>query len=158
MFMHVRLQLTFSHAWTCTYVQVEVERKTLDCVCCNPGVILIHDSFTGWLRPYLSQFIDPNQMVASILRILIIMYSLWMAATMPHISCIWTIILYLSMQILGGSYMCSCKAFHPSLSLGPHALRGICYTVICHHWSPSLLPLFSYIGGYIPGPVSSNIA
>ena len=24
--------------------------------------------------------------------------------------------LYLSMQILGGSYMCSCKAFHPSLS------------------------------------------
>jgi len=154
--MHVRLQLTFSHAWTCTYVRVEVERKTLDCVCCNPGVILIHDSFTGWLRPYLSLFIDPNQMAASILRILIIMYSLWMAATMPHISCIWTIILYLSMQILGGSYICSCKALHLSLSLEAHALGGICYAVICHRWSPSLLPLLSHIGGHIYGPVTSD--
>lgn len=25
-----------------------------------------------------------------------------------------------------------CKAFHPSHSLGLHALGGICYTVICH--------------------------
>ena len=65
--------------------------------------------------------------------------------------------LYLSMQILGGSYMCSCKEFHPSLSLGPHALGGICYTVICHHWSSSLLPLIPYIGGRISGPVNSDI-
>ena len=32
------------------------------------------------------------------------------------------------------------KNFIP-LSLRPHALGGICYTVICHHLSPSLLPL-----------------
>ena len=32
------------------------------------------------------------------------------------------------------------KHFTP-LSLGLHALGGICYTAICHHLSPSLLPL-----------------
>src|ERR1700733_1237816 len=32
------------------------------------------------------------------------------------------------------------KHFTP-LSLMPHALGGICYTVICHRLSPSLLPL-----------------
>jgi len=28
--------------------------------------------------------------------------------------------------------VCSYKAFHPSISIGPHALGGICYTKICH--------------------------
>ena len=31
-----------------------------------------------------------------------------------------------------------------------------CYTVICHHWSPSLLPLLSHIGGHIYFPVTSD--
>ena len=35
------------------------------------------------------------------------------------------------------SWTRSRKAFHPSLSLGPPSLRGICYTVIFHRpWNP----------------------
>ena len=41
---------------------VEMERKTLDCVYCNPGCIVdyyhyVHDSLIGWMRPYLSLFV-----------------------------------------------------------------------------------------------------
>ena len=43
--------------------------------------------------------------------------------------------LYFSTQVFrlrSFSWTRSRKAFHPSLSLGPHALGGICYTAICH--------------------------
>ena len=41
MFMHVRLQLIYSHAWTCTLVRVEMERKTLDFFCWGLGCDLV---------------------------------------------------------------------------------------------------------------------
>ena len=113
-----------------------MERKTLDFVCWNPGYDFVDSCYmthsldgcdhtwvyasilTGWLRPYHGS------------RLLCIL--LWMAATIPHISCTWAISCISLCRFSGGSCMCSCKAFHPSLSLGPHALGGICYTVICH--------------------------
>ena len=61
---------------------VEMERKTLDCVCCNPGCDFLdyydylHDSLIGWLRPYLSLFIDPYWMAVSMPWILAIVYSI----------------------------------------------------------------------------------
>jgi len=85
---------------------------------------------TGWLHPYLG-----SRLLCTLL---------WMTAPIPHISCTWDISCTSLCRFSGGSvfsYACSCKAFHPSLSLGPHALGGICYTVICHRLSPSLLPL-----------------
>ena len=146
MFMHVRLQLLYSHAGTCTLVRVEMERKTLDLACLNPGCDFVeyHDYcmthlldgcdhawvysliLTGWLRPYLG-----SRLLCTLL---------WMAAPIPHISCTWDISCISLCRFSGGnvfSCACSCKAFHPSLSFRPHALGGICYTVICHRVSPS---------------------
>ena len=73
---------------------------------------------TRWMRPYYGSILSCTL--------------LWMAATMPHMSYVW-VISCLFTQILGSSYMCSCKTLHPSLSFGTHALWGICYTVIFHH-------------------------
>ena len=129
---HVRLQLTCSHAWACTCVRIEMERKTLDCVCCNPGVILIHDSFTGWLRPYQSLFIDPNQMAASILQILIIIHSVngWLRPY--HIHHVFELSYCISpCRFLAAVGYDLVKHF-TSLFLEAHALGGICYAVICH--------------------------
>ena len=119
-----------------------MERKTLDCVCCNPGCdfvdyyVWLHDSLTGWLWPYLILFIDPHWMVAPMPWIWIIVYSVMDGCThTAYISCIWDISCTSPRRFSDAgvfSWTRSRKAFHPSLSLGPHALGGICYTIICH--------------------------
>ena len=124
-------------------VQVEMEHKTLDFVCCNPGYDFVdyydwlHESLTGWMRPYLSLFIDPHWMAASIPWIWIIIFSVMDGcAHTTYISCIWDISCTSSRRFSDGgvfSWTCSRKAFHPSLTFGPRTLGGICYTVICHH-------------------------
>ena len=53
-----------------------------------------------------------------------------------YISCIWDISCTSPRRFSNDevfSWTRSRKAFHPSLSLRPHALGGIYYTVICHH-------------------------
>ena len=124
------------------FVRVEMERKTLDCVCCNPGFDFVdyydylHDSLTRWLRPNLSLFIDPHWMAASMPWIWIIVYFVMDGcAHTTYISCIWDISFTSSCGFSDSgvfSWTRSRKAFHPSLSFGPHTLGGICYTVICH--------------------------
>ena len=141
MFLHVRLQRIYSHAWTCTLFEsrwsvrpcillVEIQAAIL-------WIIMIgymthsldgcdHTWFylsilNGWLRPYLGS------------RLLYTL--LWMVAPIPHISCIWDISCNPLRRFSDGSVFSwtrSRKAFHPSLSFGPHALGGICYTVIFH--------------------------
>ena len=45
----------------------------------------LHDSLIGWLQPYLSLFIDPHWMAASIPLMWIIVYSVMDATPIPHI-------------------------------------------------------------------------
>ena len=149
MFLHVRLQLTYSHAWTCTLfgsrwstrpwiVSVLIQAAILWIImiiymthwldgCDHTWVYL--SILTGWLHPYLG-----SQLLHTLL---------WMAAPMPRIY-----IMYLRHQLYFAPQVfwwqcfqsaCSHKAFHPSLSLRPHALGGICYIAICHrpYHSPS---------------------
>jgi len=76
----------------------------------------------GWLHPYLG-----SRLLCTLL---------WMAVPIPHISCTWNISCTSPCKFSNDSVFsctCSCKAFHPSISLRPHALGGICYTAICHH-------------------------
>ena len=90
----------------------------------------------GWLRPYLSLLVDPY-------------FSGWMRPYLGshhfstfygwlhpyHISCIREISCICTRRSSDSSVFSwtrSHKAFHPFLSLGPHALRGICYTSFCH--------------------------
>jgi len=82
---------------------------------------------TRWLRPYYGSRLSCTL--------------LWMAATIPHISCTWAISCLSQCRFSATVTYVLVKHFTP-LSLGPHALGGICYTVICHHFSPSLLLLF----------------
>jgi len=141
MFMHVRLQLLYSHAWTCT---------------------LFRSRWTA--RPWILSV----RVQAVILWIIMIITWLihWMAATMPESiyrpsldGCTHT--LDLDYYVLCYGWLCPyhihhvfeisvvllhtgfptvvfsvghvlVKYFHPSISLGPHALGGICYTAICH--------------------------
>ena len=97
-------------------------------------------------------------MATSMPQIWIITYSVMDGcAHTTYISCIWDIICtYLRRFSSGGvfSWTRSRKAFHPSLSLGPHALGGICYTTIFHH--PCNSPSRT-IGGLIPWLVSSDM-
>lgn len=164
MFMHVRLQLLYSHAWTCTFVQVKMECKTTDFVCSNPGCNFVdyHDCcmnrsldgcahawvysliLTGWLRPCLGSRLLCNL--------------LWMAAPIPHTSYTWDISCTSLCRFSSGSVFscaCSCKEFHPlsqaSCFMG-HLLRS--------NLSSSLTVLVTplpHSGGHIPGPVRSEI-
>ena len=143
--------LTSAHLFTCLnlyFVRVEMERKTLDCVCCNPGCDFVdyydylHDLFNGWLRPYLSLLIDPHWMAVPIPWIWIIVYSVSDGcAHIAYTSCTWDIS-FISLRRFSNDGVSVghvlVKHFTP-LSLGPHALGGICYTVICHrpYHSPS---------------------
>ena len=140
MFLHVRLQLTYSHAWTCTMFGSRWSARP--CIL-SVGIQAadfvdyydwLRDSLTGWLRPYLSLFIDPHWMAVSIPWIWIIVYSVMDGcAHTAYISCIWDISCISSRRFSNGgvfSWTRSCKAFHPSLR--PHALGGICYIVIFH--------------------------
>ena len=76
-------------------------------------------------------------MAASIPWIWIIVYSVMDGCIhTAYISCIWDISCNSSHSFSNNgvfSWTHSCKAFHPPLSLRPHALGGICYTTICHH-------------------------
>ena len=145
--MHVRLQLMYSHAWTCTLFG------------------------SGWsARPWI---LSIGIQAAILWTIMIITWLIhWMAVTMPesihrspldgcahtldldycvlcygwmrpyhiyHVLEISVVLLYAGFPVVVRA--CSCKEFHPSLSLRPHALGGICYIVICQRLSPSLLPL-----------------
>ena len=89
------------------------------------------------MQPYLSLFTDPHWMATSMRWIWIITYFVIDGcAHTTHISCIWDISCTSLRRFSDGgvfSWTRSRKAFHPSLSFGPHALGGICYTVICHH-------------------------
>ena len=69
-----------------------------------------------------------------------VLYHGWLSPY--HISCIWDISCICLRRFSDDNFFSwahSRKAFHPSLSLGPHALRVICYTAICHrpYHSPS---------------------
>jgi len=124
------------------FVRIEMERKTLDFFCQSPGCNFVDyydyymthsldgynhawvylSTLTGWLHPYLG-----SRLLCTLL---------WMVAPIPHTSCSWDISCTSPRRFSGGGvfgWTCSCKAFHPSISLGPHALGGICYTTICHY-------------------------
>ena len=91
----------------------------------------------GWLRPYLSLFVDPYcWMDASIPRISVLTWSIMDGCAHTTYSCIRDINCTCSCRSFDDDVLvwaCSHKAFHPSLSLGPHALRGICYTTFFHY-------------------------
>ena len=123
------------------YVRVEMEHKTPGFVWWNPGY-----GFCGlsWLSTWLIYWMDatiPESIYRSSLDGCIhasdldygILYYGWLHPY--HISCIWDISCTCLRNFFDGSVFSwtrSHKAFHPSLSLGPHALGGICYTIICH--------------------------
>ena len=150
MFMHVRLQLLYSHAWTCTLFESRWSARPWILSVRIQATIFVdyHDYYmthsldgcdhawvhssilTGWLRPCLG-----SRLLCTLL---------WMAVPIPHISCTWDISCTSLCRFSGDSVFictCFCKAFHPSLSFGLHALGGIYYIVICHCFSPSQLPL-----------------
>ena len=97
-------------------------------------------------------------MAASMPWIWIIVYSIMDGCThTTYISCIWDISCTSLRRFSDGgvfSWTRSRKAFHHSLSLGPHALGGLCYTAICH--CPCNSPSRK-IGGLISWPMSSEI-
>ncbi len=119
---------------------------------------LLYDSFTGWLRPCLSLFINPHWMAASIPWIvdLQVIPFIWMVVPMPWISshspcypdgCVHTVdscfdmryvYVYASLICRSPDSVCPppCQKLvkhpnHHSLFC-LHALGGICYTIFCH--------------------------
>ena len=148
--MHVRLQLIYSHAWTCTLVRVEMERKTLDFVCWNPGcdlwIIMIITWLIHWMVVTMPESIYPSSLDGCAhtldLDSCVLCYGWLHPYHIYHVLEISVVLLHAGSPAAVFSVThVLVKSFHPSLSLEPHALGGICYTVICHHWSPSLLPL-----------------
>ena len=131
MFLHVRLQLTYLHAWTCTFFGSRWSaRPWIVFVVIQAAIVYyyhyVHDSLIGWLRPYL---------------ILFIWSSLDGWAHTAYTSCTWDISsIFLRRFSDGGASVeyVLVKHFTP-LSLRPHTLGGICYTAICHrpYHSPS---------------------
>src|ERR1700728_4599787 len=95
-------------------------------------------------------------MAASILWILIIMYSVngWLRPY--HIYHVFELSYCISPCRFSAAVGYDLVKHFTSLSLEAHALGGICYAVICHRWSASLLPPLSHIGGHIYGPVTSD--
>ena len=142
MFLHVRLQITYSHARTCTLFGSRWSaRPWIVSVVIQAAIVdyyhYVYDSLIGWLRPYLSLFIWSS--LDGCAHTLDLDYSVlcfgWLRPYHTYIMYL-RCQLYFSAQVFrrrAFSWTCSRKAFHPSLSLGPHALGGICYTVICHH-------------------------
>ena len=86
----------------------------------------------GWLRPYLSLLVDPYLLDGCIHTLdpgYCTLYYGWLRPC--HISCIKVISCICICRSSNDSVLSwahSHKAFHPSLSLGRHALRAICYT------------------------------
>ena len=141
--MHVRLQLMYSHAWTCTLFGSGRSARPWIPVYYGLGCDFVDDHYTThwWMAAPIPE-------------------SSWMAATIPYHywwslqlgGCIHAIdhscmsfgwlrpcldYMYLIVRdfrsfLVMFQFGVCCKAFHPSHSLGLHALGGICYTVICH--------------------------
>ena len=103
----------------------------------------------GWLRPYPSLLIDPSLMDGCVHTLDPSYCTLYYGCLCPyHTSCIRDISCIFIFRSSDGSvfsWACSHKAFHPSLSLGSHALGGICYTAFCHRpCNPSSRTLEDY--------------
>lgn len=82
-----------------------------------------------------------------------------MAAPIPHISCTWDINCTSLCRFFGGnvfSCACSCKAFHPSLSLRHHALGDLLHSNLSLFLTVPVTPL-PHFGGLIPGPLRSDM-
>ena len=102
-------------------------------------IIMIYymNHLIGWLRPYLSLLVGPYLLdgcVHTLDPCFCTLYYRWLHPY--HISCIRDISCIWVRKFSDGSvfsWVHSHKAFHASLSLGPHALGGICYTTFCHH-------------------------
>ena len=145
-----------AHAWTCTLFRSIWSAR--------PHVLSnkIHDvdslwiimtsymtHLIGWLWPYLSLLVDPSLLDGCIHTLDPSYCTLYYGWLHPyHISCIWDISCICLRRFSDGSVFSwrhSHKAFHPSLSLGPHALGGICYRAFCHRpYNPSSRTLEDY--------------
>ena len=142
MFLHVRLQLTYSHARTCTLFRSRWSTRPwilFDKIqVANSLWIIMIDYMThliGWLRPYLSLLFYPSFLDGCVYTLdpgYCTLYHGWLHPY--HISCIRDINCICIYRSSDGNVFswASHKAFHPSLSLGPHALGGIYYTTFCH--------------------------
>ena len=141
MFLHVLLQLTYSHDWTCTLFGSRWSARPwilYDKIQAADSLwIIMIDYMThliGWLRPYLSLLVDPSLLDGCVHTLdpgYCTLYYGWLRPY--HISCIRDIsctCLHRFSDDSVFSWVCSHKAFHPSLSLGTHALGGICCTII----------------------------
>ena len=98
-----------------------------------------------WLCPYLG-----SRLLCTLL---------WMAAPIPHISCTWDISCTSLCRFSGSSIfscMCSCKAFHPSLSQASCFRGHLLHTNLSPFVTVPVTP-FPHFGGLIPEPVRSDI-
>jgi len=120
---------------------------------------LLHDSFTGWLRPCLSLFIGSSLGGCTHTLDLVyhILYYGWLCPYhLYHVS--WDISCTSPCRFSGGSASsdaCSCKAFHPSLS------RASCFRghLLHSNLSPFVtvpVTLLLHLEGFIPGLVISD--
>ena len=156
MLLHVRLQLTYSHARTYTLFESRWSARPWifsDEIQATDSLwIIMIDYMThliGWLRPYLSLLVDPSLLDGCVHTLdpdLCTLYYGWLCPY--HISCIRDISCICIRRFFDGSVFSwahSHKAFHPSLSLEPHALGGIYYAAFCHHpYNPSSRTLEDY--------------
>ena len=145
MFMHVWLQLMYSHAWTCTLFGLGWSTRPYFLSVANQVAILwiiITWLIDGWLRPYLSLlgWLRPYLFIIMVSSAGWLRpyhrpfsYVFWMVAPMPRLRVIEISVVHTCRFFLVVfQFNEFCKAFHPSHSLGLHALGGICYTAICH--------------------------
>ena len=140
MVLHVRLQLTYSHAWTCTLVRSRWSAR--------PWIVsVVIQAAILWIMIYMTHWLDGCDHTWVYLSILTgwlrpclgsrLLYTiLWMAAPILHVYIMYLRHhLYFAPQVFRWQCFqstCSRKSFHPSLSLKPHALGGICYTAFFH--------------------------
>jgi len=145
MFLHVWLRLLYSHAWTCTLfgsrwstrpwiLSVRVQAAIL-------WIIMFVTWFIYWMAATMPKSIHWSSLDGCAHALDLDCYVLCYEWLCPYDICH---VLEISVVFLYAGSMATAfsvahvlvKHFTP-LSLGLHALGGICYTIICHRFSPS---------------------
>ena len=161
MFLHVRLQLTYSHAWTCTLfgsrwsARPWIVSVVIQAAFC--GLLWLFTWLTYWMAATIPESIYRSSLDGCVHTLdmdYCILYYGWLCPY--HTSCIWAISCTCIHKFFNDSvfsWTCSRKAFHPSLS------RASCFKghMLHSNLSPSLQSLVTHIGGPILWPVSSDM-
>ena len=153
MFLHVRHQLTYSHARNCT---LSGSRWSARPWVWSDGIQAtdfvdyhdwLHDSLIGWLWPYLILLVDPYWMAASIPWILIIVYSIMdgYANTTYHVFEISVVFVYTGFPMVVFSVgHILIKHFTPLSLSQDSCFKGL---LLHSNLSPSLQSPILHIGG-----------